>query len=212
MVCGDARGQPHRRRGCAGLRQRRPGLGGLGRLVLLGRPDLDEAGVPRAVARRGAIGSRAAVTPGVRSGSAKIRSTAASSGATERNDSVSGTRRQAQPGLLGARGERLARRGEHRGRGALEAVDRLLLVADGEQRARRLAGAGARRRTPRPARGSPATARGSCPAPRRPGCGRGRRRACRAPTRPRRDERSRLAVLATRSSKSSAARRALASP
>ena len=83
-----------------------------------------------------------------------------------------------------------------RGRRALEAVDRLLLVADGEQRARHVAGAAARRRTPRPARGSPATAPGSCPAPRRPGCGRARRRACRAPTRPPPESASRLAALA----------------
>ena len=82
------------------------------------------------------------------------------------------------------------------GRGALEAVDRLLLVADGEQRARHRRARRCRRRTPRPARGSPATARGSCPAPRRPGCGRGRRRACRAPTRPPPTSASRLGGLA----------------
>ena len=69
-----------------------------------------------------------------------------------------------------------------------------------------------RRRTPRPARGSPPTAPGSCPAPRRPGCGRGRRRACRAPTRRPRRRRAGSPSLPTRSSKSSAARRALASP
>ena len=43
----------------------------------------------------------------------------------------------------GALRERLAHAGEHGGRRTLEAVDRLLLVADGEQRARHVAGAAA---------------------------------------------------------------------
>ena len=50
--------------------------------------------------------------------------------------------RDAPPGLarrLGERGKAPAHLGEHARGGALEAVDRLLLVADGEERARLLA-------------------------------------------------------------------------
>ena len=67
-------------------------------------------------------------------------------------------------------------------RGALEREDRLLAVADREDRARILRRCPGRRRTPRSARRSPATAPGWCPAPRRSAHGRCRRRACRAPT------------------------------
>ena len=57
--------------------------------------------------------------------------------------------------------------------GALEAVDRLLLVADHEDGARRhRRGADRRRRTPRSAPRRCATAPGWCPAPRRSACGR----------------------------------------
>ena len=54
---------------------------------------------------------------------------------------MSGTRRQRMPARPARALELVARRGEHRGRGALEAVDRLLLVAHGKQRARLVAGA-----------------------------------------------------------------------
>ena len=68
--------------------------------------------------------------------------------------------------------------------GALEAEDRLLGVADREDRAVALDRAPRRRRTPRSsAARSPPIGRDWCPAPRRPGRGRCRRRACRAPRR-----------------------------
>ena len=89
------------------------------------------------------IGVAEEVTPGVRAWSAKMPSTAASSGSTARNDKFSGTRRKSQARQRGAARERLAHAGEHGGRRTLEAVDRLLLVADGEQRARHVAGAAA---------------------------------------------------------------------
>ena len=72
---------------------------------------------------------------------------------------------------------------EHLRRGALEAEDRLLVVADREDRARRFDAPSARRRNPRPAPSPPPIGRGSCPAPRRPGCARCGGRACRAPRR-----------------------------
>ena len=71
-------------------------------------------------------------------------------------------------------------------RGALEAEDRLLVVADREDRARSRAPRPRRRRNPRRSPSPPSTGRGSCPAPRRPGCARRGGRACRAPTAPRR--------------------------
>ena len=133
------------------------------------------------------IGAVEAVSPGVRAGSAKMASTAASSGSTARNDRFSGTRRNSKPALRGLARECLAHAGEHGGRRTLETVDRLLLVADGEQGADPFARAAAGEELLRQRRGSRPTARGSCPALRRRGCGRGRRRACRAPTpRPRR--------------------------
>ena len=115
----------------------------LDRLGLLGRPDLDQPGVAGAM---GDVPDRLAPTPSgpaSRAGSAKTRSTASSSGSTERNDSVSGTRRQGSSARPACARERLADVGEHVRRRALEAVDRLLLVADREQRARHLARAGA---------------------------------------------------------------------
>ena len=100
-----------------------------------------------------------------------------------------------QPRLPGAGGERLAhlrrtwwapRPGSRRS----TASRRRRRTACAPPRARRRP-----RRTLPPARGSPATAPGSCPAPRRRGCGRARRRACRAPIRPPPTSASRLAVL-----------------
>ena len=89
------------------------------------------------------IGVAEEVTPGVRARSAKTPSTAASSGSTARNDKFSGTRRSSRPASEALLRERIAHAGEHGGRRTLEAVDRLLLVADGEQRAHLLARAAA---------------------------------------------------------------------
>ncbi len=141
--CGDARRQPHApattRLSSASGDQ---GSVGVRLLVLLGRPDLDKPAMSGAM---GDVADRlaAAVTPGVRSGSAKMWSTAASSGSTvaerqgERHASASGMPGHARRAARSARpcpANMLGRR-------ALEAVDRLLLVADGEQRARHVAGA-----------------------------------------------------------------------
>ena len=97
-----------------------------------------------------------------------------------RNDSVSGTSRQRRPAFRASAAKCLPIPANISG-AAPQAVDRLLLVADREQcapsRACRL-----RTRTPGPRLRRRATAAGWCPATRRRGCGRARRRACRAPT------------------------------
>ena len=67
--------------------------------------------------------------------------------------------------------------------GALETEDRLFLVADGEDGARCVPRSPGEEFLGQACARSP-TAPGSCPAPRRSGCGRGRRRACRAPRPP----------------------------
>ena len=210
---GDARGQAHDGRRSAHLRQaatRAPSR--LGRLdgSRVGQISTRPACPARLATWRTAL--RSAVTPGVRSGFGED----AVDGRQQRLNRAERQReRDALPGHAAwpaRRAKLVAYRGEHGGRCALEAVDGLLLVADGEQRARPVAGAAGRRRTPPPARGSPATAPGSCPAPRRPGCGRARRRACRAPIRRRRTSAAGSQPCRSRSSKSSAARRALAAP
>ena len=142
MVCGDALGQTHRRRRRRRLVQWRPGLATSGLVRLLGRPDSTARRVPRD-GRRARIGVARRGEPWRRAGSAKMRSTAASSGSTVRNDRFSGTRRHVSRRRAGLARERLARRGEHGGRRTLKAVDRLLLVADGEQGARLVARAAA---------------------------------------------------------------------
>ena len=84
-------------------------------LGLLGRPDLDQPAMAGAVRGVADAISPAAVSPGVRAGSAKMRSTASSTGATVRNDSVSGTRCQRQPRRSRELGEARAHVGEHFG-------------------------------------------------------------------------------------------------
>ena len=212
MVSAMRVGQPHHRRATRSSRRAAtrapPALAASGFSV--GQISTSPAWPARSATCR--IGSARRRQPRRAPGRRRSRSTAASSGSTERNDRVSGTRRHGRPAALGA--ARRTRRPTRRTlrRGALEAVDRLLLVADREQRARHVARAAAGEELLGQRARPPATAPGSYPAPRRPGCGRGRRRACRAPTRPPPTMRSRLAALPIRSSKSSAARRALASP
>ena len=108
-------------------------------------------------------------------------------GSVERKESVSGTSCQARPSAVAFVAEGAARpRRTAPGSAPWKRVDRLLLVADGEQRAQLLAcaRAGEELRGQAPRRCS--IAPGWCPAPRRPGCGRCRRRFCTAPRRRRR--------------------------
>ena len=197
MVVGDARRQPHRRRGRA--RPRPAATRARPRSAVscfsVGQTSTSPAW-PDAVRDVRGSARGAAVRPGVRAGDrrrcGRPRPAAARPSGTTGRAARAATAARRAPACAANASPVAA---NMCGRGALEAVDRLLLVADGEQRARHARARRCRRRTPRPARGSPATAPGSCPAPRRPGCGRGRRRACRAPTRPPPMSASRLAAL-----------------
>ena len=118
-------------------------------------------------------------------GSAKTASTAASTSRVERKDCVScDSARSRAPAARRPSAKWPRMRGELGRGGALEGEDRLLLVADRED--------GARARAARPGAGGELMgeeaddrpiASGWCPAPRRPGYGRCRGRACRAPSR-----------------------------
>ena len=177
MVVGDALGQAHGRRARrpprrAATRRRRSAV-----IVRhLGRPHLDEAAVAHAVhavahdrgfgrqpRRAAAIGEHAVDCGKYRRDGAERQ--------IERN-ALPG-----QPGVRCHRREGFAHGVELREVGALEAVDRLLLVADDEQRAHLAARARVAEELRAPAPRRSATAPGSCPAPRRRGCGRCRGRA-----------------------------------
>ena len=109
MVSAMRFGEPRRRRHRHAVAERRPGIGDLGVLRPLHRPDLDQARLPLAQRDMAQAARRPSTTPGVRAGSAKTRSTASSSGTTVRNDSCSGTRRHVDAGVA-RRSPRSARR------------------------------------------------------------------------------------------------------
>ena len=121
-----------------------------------------------------------------RVGLANTRSTSSSTGRVERNDTSSRASRQGLPAACTRVAQQLVRAVELVDVGALERIDRLLAVADGEHRALGRRARLRRRRTPRSARARCATAPARCPAPRPAAGDRGRRPACTAP-RPRPD-------------------------
>ena len=163
----------------AAARARRPAPRSAGRGQ---RPQLDQ---PRIVGALGVVvqARPGSTTPPCASGSANTASTSRQDRRHRAERAVEQLGPDRPAGGRGPRRQPLAHRAEVGEVGTLEAVDRLLLVADHEQGARPVARAGAgeellgqlERRSP--------TAAGWCPAPRRPAHGRCARRACRAPTR-----------------------------
>ncbi len=146
------------KRGIAGQRKTLPGL----------------VAAPRGVQRRPWLGGQAGVGLGARE-----------RGVDGREHLRHGAERQVQrdvvppaAGCARRPAEVEAHARKPRRHGALKRKDRLLLVADGEEGPRLPRSRPRRRKIPPPACRSPATGAGSCPAPRRPGCGRCRGRAC----------------------------------
>ena len=154
---GDARRRaaPGRARRVASA-ERRPRLGRLGRLVLLGRPDLDEAGVAGAVGDvADGVGRRRQARRALRVGEDGVDRGEQRRDRAERQRERNALPRQ--PAALGRAPRSSSPMAANMlRRGALEAVDRLLLVADGEQRARPA------RARPAPAKNSSASAVITC--------------------------------------------------
>ena len=125
-----------------------------------------------------------AVSPAWAAGGKNTVSTAPSTFSPERNECLNSVATKSSCASLCKRLEVVAHRREFARRRALEREDRLLLVADREDRARAGRARPRRRRIRRPAPSRSPIASGSCPAPRRSahdGC---RGRACSAPRRP----------------------------
>ena len=122
------------------VERRRPvaGLGRRARRRAAARPRRRRAGC-RGSANAASASASPALTPFQTSGVANTLSTASSTTGAERNEWVSRTSAKARSRLLVAAREEAPHRVEQMRRGALEREDRLLLVADREERARRAA-------------------------------------------------------------------------